>query len=381
MKNTIETRIVHGSSYFEERTGAVSYPIYQCATFRHPGLHETTGYDYSRQNNPTREELEKSVAVLEEGKYGFAFSTGMAAIANLFELFSQGDHIVATDDLYGGSYRLFTTICKNHGIEFTFVDSSDINEIRKSIKPNTKAIYIETPTNPTMKITDLEKTVKIAKENKLLTIVDNTFMTPLFQRPLTLGADVVVHSGTKYIGGHNDTLAGFVILNDDKLAERLRVVQKSTGAVIGPFDSWLILRGLKTLSVRMERQEKNAKYIAEKLTENEEIDLVYYPGLEKHPGHDIIKKQSSGFGAMISFTVKTKEQVEKILKNVKIVMFAESLGGVESLITYPAVQTHGDVPVELREKLGITETLLRLSVGLENRDEILNDILEALRGE
>lgn len=378
MGNSIETKIVHGNSYFEERTGAVSYPIYQCATFRHPGLHETTGYDYSRQNNPTREELEKCVAVLEDGKYGFAFSTGMAAITNLFEIFSSGDHIVATDDLYGGSYRLFTTICKNHGLEFTFVDSSDINEIEKSIKPNTKAIYIETPTNPTMKITDIKKAVEIGKKNNLLTIVDNTFMTPFFQRPIALGADIVVHSGTKYIGGHNDTLAGFVVLNDDKTAEKLRLIQKSTGAVIGPFDSWLILRGLKTLAVRMEKQEKNAKYIAEKLVQNENIEKIYYPGLKTHPGYEIALKQATGFGAMISFTVKTKEQVENILKNVKVVMFAESLGGVESLITYPAVQTHGDVPVELREKLGITETLLRLSVGIENCDDILNDIIQAL---
>lgn len=220
MSNSILTQVVHGSSFFEERTGAVSYPIYQCATFRHQGLGETTGYDYSRQQNPTREELEKSIAIIENGKYGFAFSTGMAAIASVFELFSAGDHIIATDDIYGGSYRLFTTICKNHGLEFSFIDSSNISEIEKNIRPNTKALFIESPTNPTMKITDIKKAAAIAKASNLITIVDNTFMTPYFQHPLLLGADIVVHSGTKYIGGHNDTLAGFVIVNSNELAEK-----------------------------------------------------------------------------------------------------------------------------------------------------------------
>lgn len=380
MSNSILTQVVHGSSFFEERTGAVSYPIYQCATFRHQGLGETTGYDYSRQQNPTREELEKSIAIIESGKYGFAFSTGIAAIASVFELFSAGDHIIATDDIYGGSYRLFTTICKNHGLEFSFIDSSNISEIEKNIRPNTKALFIESPTNPTMKITDIKKAAAIAKASNLITIVDNTFMTPYFQHPLLLGADIVVHSGTKYIGGHNDTLAGFVIVNSNELAEKIRFMQKSIGAVLSPFDSWLILRGLKTLCIRMERQEANAKYIAEKLAASDAVESVYYPGLSSHPGHTTAKEQCSGFGAMLSFTVKDKRAVENILKNVKIVMFAESLGGVESLITYPAVQTHADVPIEVREKLGITDTLLRLSVGIENCEEIVQDILNAVKG-
>lgn len=380
MSNSILTQVVHGSSFFEERTGAVSYPIYQCATFRHQGLGETTGYDYSRQQNPTREELEKSIAIIESGKHGFAFSTGMSAIASVFELFSAGDHIIATDDIYGGSYRLFTTICKNHGLEFSFIDSSNISEIEKNIRPNTKALFIESPTNPTMKITDIRKAAAIAKASNLITIVDNTFMTPYFQHPLLLGADIVVHSGTKYIGGHNDTLAGFVIVNSNELAEKIRFMQKSIGAVLSPFDSWLILRGLKTLCIRMERQEANAKYIAEKLAASNAVESVYYPGLSSHPGYAVAKEQCSGFGAMLSFTVKDKRAVENILKNVKIVMFAESLGGVESLITYPAVQTHADVPIEVREKLGITDTLLRLSVGIENCEEIVQDILNAVKG-
>lgn len=378
MSKSILTKAVHSPSHFEERTGAVSYPIYQCATFRHPSLGETTGYDYSRQSNPTREEVEKCVASLENGNYGMAFSTGMAATTTLMELFSPGDHIVATDDIYGGSYRLFTQILSKKGIEFTFVDSSNTNEVINAFKLNTKALFIESPTNPTMKVSDIKTLASAAKSKNILTIVDNTFMTPYFQLPLSLGADIIIHSGTKYLGGHNDTLAGFIIVNDSDIAEKLRFYQKSTGAVLSPFDSWLILRGIKTLAVRLERQEKNALYIAEKLSKHSEVISVNYPGLTSHPQHELCKKQCTGFGAMLSFTVKNKTKVENILKNVKIIMFAESLGGVETLITYPAVQTHSDVPYEVRQKIGITDTLLRLSVGIEDRDELLEDLLSAI---
>lgn len=363
---------------FDPQTGAIAVPIYQSATFRHPALYETTGYDYSRLQNPTREELEKVIASLENGKYGFAFSCGMAAITTLIKLFRPNDHIILSDDLYGGTYRICEEIYKKFGIEFEYVDTSNLEKLKNAIKSNTKGAFIETPTNPTMKVTDIRKTTDICREKGIITIIDNTFLTPYFQRPLELGADIVVHSATKYLGGHNDTLAGLIVTNSDEISEEIKLIQKSEGAVLSPFDSFLTIRGIKTLAIRMERHEENALKVAEFLKKHKNVDKVYYTGDKDSPYYEITKSQSSGFGAMISFTVKSVEIVEKVLKDVKLVMFAESLGGVESLITYPVVQTHGAIPEDIRNAIGVTDKLLRLSVGIENVEDIIKDLDTAL---
>lgn len=379
--NNIETILVHGSKGFDPHTGAVSFPIYQSATFRHPGPNQTTGYDYSRLQNPTREELENTIARLENGSSGFAFTSGMSAVSTALQLFSPGDHIIVSDDLYGGTYRLFEEIYRKFGVDFSYVDTSRIDRVKESIEVNTKGIFIETPSNPMMKVTDIKSLADIAKNSGMFVIVDNTFLTPYYQRPLELGADIVVHSGTKYLGGHNDTLAGFIAVNDDVLAERIKLIQKSIGAVLSPFDSWLILRGIKTLGVRLEKQQSNALKVADWLKENKLIEKVYYVGLPEHEGFEISRRQASGFGAMISFTVKNIELVERILSNVRVIAFAESLGGVESLITYPIVQTHSAIPREMLERLGVSETLLRLSVGIESVEDIIYDLDQAMGGE
>ncbi|MEQ8196451.1 MAG: PLP-dependent aspartate aminotransferase family protein [Clostridiaceae bacterium] len=373
-----ETIAVHGSKGFDPLTGAISFPIYQSATFRHGGLNESTGYDYSRLQNPTREEVENTVAKLEGAKWGIGFSTGVAAITAVINLFKAGDHILVSDDLYGGTFRLFREIYQPYGIQHTFIDSTDLNEVRKNIKENTKAIFIETPSNPMMKVTDIKTVSEIAKEKGLKVIIDNTFLTPYFQRPLTLGADIVVHSGTKFLGGHNDTLAGFVVTDEDEINEKIRFYEKSTGAVLAPFDAWLILRGIKTLPLRMGKSQENAIKVAEFLKGHPKVQEVFYVGLPEHKGYEISQRQSKGFGSMISFKVKNNEDVAKILKSVKVITFAESLGGVESLITYPQTQTHAEVPEEVKEKLGVTENLLRLSIGIENIDDIINDLKNAL---
>jgi cystathionine gamma-synthase len=374
----IETRAVHGCRGFDPHTGAVSFPIYQSATFRHPGLNESTGYDYSRLQNPTREELEDTIALLENGKKGFAFSSGMAAISTVLTLFPMGSHIIATDDLYGGTYRIFQEIFKNYGIEFSYIDTCHISEIEKAIKPNTKAIFIETPSNPMMKVSDISLIAELAKANGILTIVDNTFLTPYLQRPIEWGADIVIHSGTKYLAGHNDTLSGFVVSNRDEITERLLLIQKSQGAVLAPFDSWLLLRGIKTLGVRLDRQQQNTMIIANWLKAHKKIEKVYYVGLPEHEGHEISKKQASGFGAMLSFSLKDAKWVGDVLKKVKVIIFAESLGGVESLITYPVVQTHDYIPKNIRDARGVTDKLLRLSVGIEHIDDLIADLEQAL---
>lgn len=374
-----ETLVVHGSKGFDPVTGAISFPIYQSATFRHPGLNESTGYDYSRLQNPTREEVEGTIAKLEGGFGALAFSTGLAAITAVMSLFKPGDHVVVSDDLYGGTYRLFKDIYVHYGIEADLIDTTDSNNIKKYIRDNTKAIFIETPSNPMMKVTDIEAVHHIAKEKNLLLIVDNTFLTPYFQKPLALGADIVLHSGTKFLGGHNDTLAGFAVVKNEELNTKLRFILKSTGAVLAPFDSWLILRGIKTLALRMKRQEENALKIANWLKQHDAVDKVYYIGLPEHESYEVSRKQSSGFGAMISFTVKDKEIIPRLLKNIKVITFAESLGGVETLITYPKLQTHADIPQAVREDIGITDYLLRLSVGIENIEDLLNDLQNALR--
>lgn len=358
--------------------GAVSYPIFQTATFAHPSVGNSTGYDYSRLQNPTREHLEKVIKELENGVDAFAFSSGMAAIAALMELFRPGDHLIADSDLYGGTVRLFDHICEKNGIEVTKTDCM-AKDMETKIKPNTKAIYIETPTNPMMNVIDIQELSKIAKANKLLLIVDNTFLSPYFQNPLNLGADVVVHSGTKYLGGHNDTLAGFLVAGNEKIAEQLRFLIKTTGAGLAPFDSWLILRGIKTLGIRMEKAQQNAFAIVNWLSSQPEVKKVIYPGLATHPSHEIIKKQSRGFGAMITLEVATKELALSILKHVRLIQFAESLGGVETLITYPVTQTHADVPKELLERNGINERVLRLSVGIESATDLIAELKRVLQ--
>lgn len=380
MAYDLETKCLHLENRETtcDKSGAISFPIYQTATFAHLGVGNSTGYDYSRIQNPTREQVEKIVANLEGGIDAVAFSCGMAAIAAVTELFQPGDHLIVDDDLYGGSVRLFLNISSKNGIEVTRVnlckESAD-----QYVKKNTKAIFIETPTNPMMNVIDIEKVSEVAKRNKLLLIVDNTFLSPYFQNPLKLGADIVVHSGTKYLGGHNDTLAGFVISGSEEIAEKIRYIIKTTGAGLSPFDSWLILRGIKTLAIRMEKAQENAIRLAEWLKEKPEVVRVIYPGLAEHPGHQIISKQARGFGAMLTFEVDSKELVEKILENVKLISFAESLGGVESLITYPITQTHADVPPEDLAKNGITDRVLRLSVGIENIDDLIHDLEQSFR--
>jgi len=375
---SVETKVVHGCKCCDPHTGAVSFPIYQSATFRHPGLNQTTGYDYSRLQNPTREELENTIASLENGESGFAFSSGMSAVSTVLSLFMPGDHIIVSDDLYGGTYRLFEEIYKKYGLEFSYIDTSCIAQIESAVKSNTRAFFIETPSNPMMKVTDIKTVSDLSKTLGAYTIVDNTFLTPLYQRPLELGADIVLHSGTKYLGGHNDTLAGLIVVNDSSLAEKIKLIQKSEGAVLAPFDSWLILRGIKTLGIRLERQQKNAVEVAKWLKQHKNVGEVYYAGLPDHEGYEISKRQTSGFGAMISFSVKQVELVEQVLSRVQVVIFAESLGGVESLITYPIVQTHSAIPEEMREKIGVTNKLLRLSVGIEAVEDIIKDIEQAL---
>lgn len=375
----IDTLLVHGGEAHKSVTGSISMPIYQTATFEHPELGKSTGFDYSRTQNPTRQKLENSYAILESGKHGFAFTTGMAAISAIFDLFKSGDEFIVCDDLYGGSYRFFQEICANRNQKFFYVDSSKIENIESKITANTKAIFIESPTNPLMKVTDIEAVSRIAKKYKILTIFDNTFLTPFFQRPLELGIDIVVCSATKFIGGHNDTLAGLIAVKEDDLGEKIRFVQNTIGSGLAPFDSWLMLRGLKTLGVRMQRQETNANEIALWLEKHPLVDKVYYPGLTSHPEFNISKKQATGFGAMISFELKEKELVEKILKKVNVISFAESLGGVESLITYPIVQTHAAIPKEILDRLGLSDRLVRLSVGIESIDDLISDLEQALQ--
>ncbi|NMF05142.1 trans-sulfuration enzyme family protein [Clostridium beijerinckii] len=378
LKKSFETIAVSGVSGGDKETGAISFPIYQAATFKHHGLNNSTGYDYARTQNPTREEAEKTLAVLEGGKSAIGFSSGVAAITACIHLFRSGDHIILSDDLYGGTYRLFDDIFRDFGLEATFVDTTITKNILNSIKENTKAILIETPSNPMMKVTDIRAVAEITKTNNLLLIVDNTFLTPYYQRPLELGADLVVHSGTKFLGGHHDLLAGFIVANDEEILEKLRRIHMSTGATLSPFDSWLILRGIKTLHIRLERSQENTLKIAKFLEGNPKVEKVYYVGLEGFEGYELNKKQSTGFGATLSFRVKEKELVAKILERVKVIRFAESLGGVETLITYPFTQTHSEIPEEIKQRLGVDEYLLRLSVGIENVEDLLKDLENAI---
>lgn len=381
MERGINTRCLHleETEGKTDNYGALSYPIYQTATYAHAGVGKSTGYDYSRLQNPTREQLEKVVASLEGGIDAFALSSGMAAITLLMEIFKPGDHIIAEADLYGGSVRLFDNVSKKNGYEFTYLNCSR-DDIEGAIKENTKAVYIETPTNPMMNVSDISKIAEIAKRHGLYLIVDNTFLSPYFQNPLKLGADIVIHSGTKFLGGHNDTLAGFIVTNNEEVQEKLRFIIKTTGAGLAPFDCWLILRGIKTLGIRMERSQENAIKIANWLKEQPVVKHVYYPGLPEHPGYEIMKKQARGFGAMLTFDVDTEPHALQILESVRMIKFAESLGGVETLITYPTTQTHADVPEKVRLKNGITPCTLRVSVGIEDIEDLLAELTEVFKG-
>ncbi|KAB2951824.1 aminotransferase class I/II-fold pyridoxal phosphate-dependent enzyme [Heliorestis acidaminivorans] len=363
----------------KDHTGAISYPIYPSATYRHPALGESTGFDYSRSGNPTRKVLEEAIAQLEKGKRGLAFSSGMAAIASCLSLFKPGDHLILCQDLYGGTYRLVEQVYGPLGLTATYVDTRSSQKIREAIRENTKAILVETPTNPTMHITDLKEMHQICKDHDLLMIVDNTFMSPYLQRPIEVGAHIVIHSGTKYLGGHNDVVAGLVVTATEELGEKLYFYQNAIGAVLGPFDAWLLLRGMKSLALRMEQSQASAQALAQWLQEHKEVEQVYYLGLPEHPGREVHFAQASGAGAMVSFALRKEEQVEQVLSRVQLISFAESLGGVESLITFPAKQTHGDIPEELRLLTGVTSTLLRLSVGIENVEDLIADLDQALR--
>lgn len=372
------TKCIHleDNENIEKAFGAVSFPIYQTATFAHKGVGESTGYDYSRMQNPTREQLEKTVAALEKGIDAIGFSSGMAAVAAVMELFAPGDHVIIDADLYGGSVRLFQNISAKNGIVFSRVDLSR-EEVSGYITERTRAVFLETPTNPMMHVIDLEKFSAFTRQKKILLIVDNTFLSPYFQNPLDMGADIVIHSGTKYLNGHNDSIAGFAVVKDEELKERLRYIFKTVGSCLSPFDSWLILRGIKTLAVRMEKAQENAILIAGWLKEQRQVKKVFYPGLPEHPGYDIMKKQSRGYGAMISFEVEDEEFARRILNRVRLIQFAESLGGVETLITYPIMQTHADVPKEELAENGITDALLRISVGIEDGRDLLADLEQA----
>ncbi len=373
-----ESRAIHGALGCDPHTGAVSFPIYQTATFRHRGLFDSTGYDYSRLQNPTRQELERTMAILEEGTEGFAFTSGQAANMALFTILNPGDHVLLTDDIYGGTYRIAGDIFTKYGCSFTYVDMTDLEDIRSHMTEKTRMIFLETPTNPMMKVADIRAIAELAHSKGALLVVDNTFLTPYFQKPLTLGADIVVHSGTKYICGHNDVIAGLVIVRDPHLQDHFRLQLKSHGNGLGPMDSWLLLRGLKTLQLRMDRHNENAKKVAAWLRTQRKVTKVFYVGFEDHPQYELTCRQTSGFGGMISFNVDSFETVKKILNNVDMVMFAESLGGTETLITYPRTQTHESMKEEDRQKLGITETFLRLSVGLEHPDDIIADLNRAM---
>jgi cystathionine beta-lyase/cystathionine gamma-synthase len=375
---SIETILSHAGLCTDTTTGAISTPIFQTATFGHPELGKTTGFDYSRTANPTRTVLEKVLAELEGGAGSSMFPSGMAALTSIQVLFKPGDVILISDDLYGGTYRLFEEVFKPWGLIAVYCDFSDVNIIKSMLKPEVKAFFIETPTNPLMKITDIAKAVEIARKRNIKVIVDNTFMTPYCQKPLLLGADIVVHSGTKFLAGHNDTLFGAVICRDAENAANIACYQNSTGAITAPFDSWLAIRGIKTLALRLDRAQENASKIAEWLIGRSQITHVYFPGLKSHQGRKIHFKQASGPGAVISFRVKDKRLVKRIINNVEYITFAESLGGVESLITYPWTQTHAAIPEHIRKKIGITEDLLRLSVGIENYSDLIADLDQAI---
>ncbi len=374
-----ETKAIHVGQSADETTGATIVPIYQTSTYTQESLGKHKGYEYSRTGNPTRSALEEALSALENGKYGLCFSSGLAATTNVLCLLKSGDEVIAGDDLYGGTNRLFNKVFSNFDLKFNFVDGREGKNFESAISEKTKLIWLETPTNPMLRLCDIKAISEIAKKKKVLLAVDNTFASPYFQTPLDLGADIVVHSTTKYLGGHSDVVGGAVITKDKDLHEKIKFFQNAIGATPGPFDSWLVLRGIKTLAIRMKKHEENAIKIAEFLESQPKIKKVNYPGLKSHPQHDLAKKQMRGFGGMISFDVGSKEVAKKVVESTKLFSLAESLGGVESLIGHPVTMTHATVPIEMREKLGITDGLIRISVGIENTNDLINDLKNALQ--
>lgn len=374
-----KTRMIHGGVSGDPYTGAVSVPIYQVSTYKQDAVGQHRGYEYSRTGNPTRHALEELIRDLEFGTAGFAFASGMAAITAVMMLFNTGDHVIFTDDVYGGTFRVVTKVLSRLGISSTFVDTSEIQNVERAIQSNTRAIYVETPTNPLLKITDIRACAELAKQNHLYLIVDNTFSSPYWQQPLSLGADIVLHSATKYIGGHSDVVAGLAVVNSTELAESLHFLQNSTGGVLGPQDAWLLIRGIKTLAVRMEECERNTQEIVRFLSDHPSVGKVYYPGLPNHSGHEIAKRQATGFGGMVSFDVGSPEKADQVLTRLHYFTLAESLGAVESLISVPARMTHASIPLDRRRELGITEGLMRISVGLEDVQDLLEDLQQALQ--
>ena len=374
------TKVIHGNQEHDPSTGAVMPPIYQTSTYAQssPGAHK--GYEYSRTGNPTRTALENAFASIENGKYGLAFGSGLAAMDCVIKLLKPGDEVVSTNDLYGGSYRLFTKIFENLGIKFHFIGMEKANNIENYISDKTRLIWIETPTNPMMNVIDIEAIANVCKKQRILVAVDNTFATPYLQNPLDLGADIVMHSATKYLGGHSDVVMGALVVNEKHLADKLYFIQNACGAICGPMDSFLVLRGIKTLHVRMQRHCENGKAVAEFLSKHPKIDKVYWPGFKNHPNYEIAKKQMKGFGGMVSFVTKGNniEDAFKIVENLKIFTLAESLGGVESLSGHPASMTHASIPKEEREKTGVVDSLIRLSVGIEDKDDLIADLEQAL---
>lgn len=373
------TDAIHAGQKPDESTNAVVPPIHLTTTYYQEEIGKHKGYVYSRSANPTRDVLQKNVATLEKGKYALAFSSGLAAIHSMSTLLKSGDHAIISNDVYGGTYRLFERVLTNYGLSFTFVDTTKIENIEKTIQPNTKLVHIETPTNPLLAITDIAEVANLCRAKNLILSVDNTFMSPYFQNPLVLGADIVVHSATKYLGGHSDLIGGILIFNSDEFYERLKFIQNAIGAILSPFDCWLLLRSIKTLAVRMERHNQNAMKIAEYLQSHPMVKKVFYPGLESHPQHLVAKKQMRGFGGMVSFEVKDFETAKNVLYKFKIFTLAESLGGVESLVCHPATMTHASIPKEIREKNGLTDGLIRLSVGIEDLEDLINDLEQALK--
>ncbi len=379
MPISINSLLIHGGIDGDETTGAVNVPVYQTSTYKQDALGKTRGgWEYSRTGNPTRAALEKLVADLEKGEYGLAFASGLAAISTVLSLFKAGDKLIVSDNIYGGTFRILDNVFNNFNITYKIVDTSKLDDVRAAIDDDVKAIYVESPANPLLTVTDIAAVSKVAKENGKLLIVDNTFMTPYLQRPIELGADIVVHSGTKYLGGHSDTVSGFAVVKDKALADRLYYLQNAIGGVLAPWDSYLMIRGIKTLGVRMDRHVLNAQKIAEWLMESGYVDKVYYPGLKSDPGYETQKKQADGPGAMISFTLKKEYDYRQFFRNVKLVTLAESLGGVESLVCHPASMTHAAIPKEIRDEVGITEELIRLSVGIEDVKDIIADIEQAI---
>jgi cystathionine gamma-lyase len=374
------TRAVHAGQRPDPTSGAVMTPVYQTSTYAQDGLGRNKGYEYARGKNPTREALERNVAALEGGRYGFAFSSGMGCLDSIMKLFRAGDHIVCAENMYGGTPRLFDRILANFGLEFRYVDTRDLDRVEQSVTANTRAMIVETPTNPMMRLTDLAAVGEIARDAGALFVVDNTFATPIFQRPLELGADIVYHSTTKYLNGHSDMVGGIAVLNDDKLAERLQFILNAAGAVPGPFDAWLALRGTKTLHLRMAAHDSNGRQVAGWLAQRLGEERVIFPGLRSHPQHELACRQMTGFGGMISFLAGTKDHAARICERVRVFTLAESLGGVESLICHPASMTHASVPPERRATIGISDDLVRLSVGIEDVNDLLNDLEQALTG-